>query len=57
MNIQAQLCGIILIIIMILFYVRYKSLRLNTQIIFQFLLVVVLFVYFLTCCPYGPLSI
>ena len=33
MNIQAQLCGIILIIIMILFYVRYKSLRLNTQII------------------------
>ena len=41
MNIQAQLCGIILIIIMIMFYVRYKSLRLNTQIIFQFLLVVV----------------
>ncbi|RKI83584.1 EAL domain-containing protein [bacterium 0.1xD8-71] len=46
MNIQAQLCGIILIIIMILFYVRYKSLRLNTQIIFQFLLVVVLFCVF-----------
>lgn len=41
MNIQAQLCGIILIIIMIWFYVKYKSLRLNTQIIFQFLLVVV----------------
>lgn len=46
MNIQAQLCGIILIIIMILFYVRYKSLRLNTQIIFQCLLVVVLFCVF-----------
>lgn len=46
MNIQAQLCGIILIIIMILFYVRYKSLRLNTQIIFQFLLVVVLLCVF-----------
>ena len=46
MNIQAQLCGIILIIIMSLFYVRYKSLRLNTQIIFQFLLVVVLFCVF-----------
>lgn len=46
MNIQAQLCGIILIIIMILFYIRYKSLRLNTQIIFQFLLVVVLLCVF-----------
>jgi len=46
MNIQAQLCGIIMIIIMILFYVRYKSLRLNTQIIFQCLLVVVLFCVF-----------
>lgn len=52
MNIQAQLCGIILIIIMILFYVRYKSLRLNTQIIFQCLLVVVLF-----CVLFDMLSI
>ncbi len=43
MNIQAQLCGIILLVIMIIFYVRYKSLRLNTQIMFQILLVVTLF--------------
>ncbi len=52
MNIQAQLCGIILVIIMILFYVRYKSLRLNTQIIFQCLLVVVL-----ACVFFDMLSI
>lgn len=38
MNIQAQLCGIILLITMFLFYRRYKSLRLNTQIAFQVLL-------------------
>lgn len=47
MNIQAQLCGIILIIIMIIFYVKYKSLRLNTQIMFQVLLVICLGCVFL----------
>lgn len=46
MNIQAQLCGIILLVIMIIFYVRYKSLRLNTQIMFQILLVVTLLCVF-----------
>ncbi|MDE7178141.1 MAG: EAL domain-containing protein [Lachnospiraceae bacterium] len=39
MNIQAQMCGIILIAIMIAFYARYKSLRLGTQIAFQILMV------------------
>lgn len=38
MNIQAQMCGIILIAIMIAFYARYKSLRLGTQIAFQILM-------------------
>ena len=42
MNIQAQLCGIILLVTMFLFYKRYKSLRLNTQIAFQVLLLVML---------------
>lgn len=47
MNIQAQLCGIILLITMFLFYRRYKSLRLNTQIAFQVLLyVMILCVFF-----------
>ena len=31
MNVQAQICGIILLVIMFLFYRRYESLRLNTQ--------------------------
>lgn len=38
MNIQAQVCGVILLVIMILFYMRYKSLRLGTQIAFQILM-------------------
>lgn len=38
MNIQAQMCGIILLVIMILFYMRYESLRLSTQIAFQVLM-------------------
>lgn len=38
MNIQAQVCGMILLAIMIVFYVRYKSLRLGTQIAFQILM-------------------
>ena len=46
MNIQAQLCGIILLIIMFLFYRRYESLRLNTQIAFQVLLLVMLLCVF-----------
>ena len=46
MNIQAQLCGIILLITMFLFYKRYKSLRLNTQIAFQVLLLVMLLCVF-----------
>ncbi|MDE7232315.1 MAG: hypothetical protein K2N37_04495, partial [Lachnospiraceae bacterium] len=46
MNIQAQLCGIILLVTMFLFYRRYKSLRLNTQIAFQVLLYVMLLCVF-----------
>lgn len=38
MNIQAQVCGVILLVIMIMFYARYKSLRLGTQIAFQILM-------------------
>lgn len=38
MNIQAQVCGMILLVIMIIFYARYKSLRLGTQIAFQVLM-------------------
>lgn len=38
MNIQAQICGIILLVIMFLFYRRYESLRLGTQIAFQVLM-------------------
>lgn len=38
MNIQAQMCGIILLVIIIMFYARYKSLRLGTQIAFQILM-------------------
>lgn len=38
MNIEAQACGIVLLIIMFLFYKRYKPLKLNTQIGFQLLL-------------------
>lgn len=38
MNIQAQVCGMILLVIMILFYGRYKSLQLSTQIAFQALM-------------------
>lgn len=47
MNIQAQICGIILLVIMFLFYRRYESLRLNTQIGFQVLLLCMLFCIFL----------
>ena len=47
MNIQAQLCGIILLVIMFLFYRRYESLRLNTQIGFQVLLLCMLLCIFL----------
>ena len=47
MNIQAQICGIILLVIMFLFYRRYESLRLNTQIGFQVLLVCMLLCIFL----------
>lgn len=47
MNIQAQICGIILLVIMILFYRRYESLRLNTQIGFQVLLLCMLLCIFL----------
>lgn len=46
MNIQAQLCGIILIVIMIIFYARHKSLGLNTQVAFQMLLGISLFCVF-----------
>ena len=46
MNIQAQLCGVILLVTMFLFYKRYKSLRLNTQIAFQVLLLVMLLCVF-----------
>ena len=52
MNIQAQLCGIILLVIMFLFYKRYKSLGLNTQIAFQVLLLVML-----VCVFFDMLSI
>lgn len=38
MNIQAQMCGIILLVTMFLFYRRYQSLKLGTQIMFQVLL-------------------
>lgn len=38
MNIQAQMCGIILLVIMFLFYKKYESLRLGTQIAFQVLM-------------------
>ncbi len=38
MNIQAQMCGVLLLVIMIIFYMRYKSLRLSTQIAFQVLM-------------------
>ncbi len=38
MNIQAQVCGMILLVIMFLFYRRYESLRLGTQIAFQVLM-------------------
>lgn len=38
MNIQAQICGIIMLVIMFLFYRRYESLRLSTQIAFQALM-------------------
>lgn len=47
MNIQAQICGIILLVIMFLFYRRYESLRLNTQIGFQVLLMCMLLCIFL----------
>lgn len=47
MNIQAQICGIILLVIMFLFYRRYESLHLNTQIGFQALLLCMLLCIFL----------
>jgi EAL domain-containing protein (putative c-di-GMP-specific phosphodiesterase class I) len=47
MNIQAQICGIILLVIMFLFYKRYESLRLNTQIGFQVLMLCMLLCIFL----------
>ena len=47
MNIQAQICGIILLVIMFLFYRRYESLRLNTQIGFQALMLCMLLRIFL----------
>ena len=47
MNVQAQICGIILLVIMFLFYKRYESLRLNTQIGFQVLLMSMLLCIFL----------
>lgn len=47
MNIQAQICGIILLVIMFLFYRRYESLRLNTQIGFQVLMLCMLICIFL----------
>ncbi len=47
MNIQAQICGIILLAIMFLFYRRYESLRLNTQIGFQVLMLCMLLCIFL----------
>lgn len=47
MNIQAQICGIILLVIMFLFYRRYESFRLNTQIGFQALMLCMLLCIFL----------
>ena len=47
MNVQAQICGIILLVIMFLFYRRYESLRLNTQIGFQVLMLCMLLSIFL----------
>lgn len=47
MNIQAQICGIILLVIMFLFYRKYESLRLNTQIGFQVLMLCMLLCIFL----------
>ncbi len=47
MNVQAQICGIILLVIMFLFYRRYESLRLNTQIGFQVLMLCMLLCIFL----------
>lgn len=52
MNIQAQMCGMILLSIMIVFYARYKSLRLGTQIAFQ-----VLMAGMLLCIFFDMLSI
>lgn len=46
MNIQAQMCGIILLVTMFLFYRRYQSLKLGTQIMFQVLLFGMLFCVF-----------
>ena len=43
MNIQAQMCGIILLVTMFLFYKRYQSLKLGTPIMFQVLLFGMLF--------------
>lgn len=47
MNIQAQVCGIILLIVMFLFYKKYESLRLGTQIAFQVLMAGMLLCVFL----------
>ena len=47
MNVQAQICGIILLVIMFLFYRRYESLRLGTQIAFQVLMAGMLLCVFL----------
>lgn len=52
MNIQAQMCGIILLVIIFLFYRRYESLRLGTQIAFQ-----VLMAGMLLCVFFDMLSI
>lgn len=50
MNIQAQMCGIILLVTMFLFYKRYQSLRLGTQIMFQVLLFGMLFCVLCDMC-------
>lgn len=47
MNIQAQVCGIILLVIMFLFYNKYESLRLGTQVAFQVLMAGMLLCVFL----------
>ena len=47
MNVQAQICGIILLVIMFLFFRSYESLRLNTQIGFQVLMLCMLLCIFL----------